>query len=411
MEESSLLTATPLETTTCSASTPSPANHRENKENVDIQKCRNNCFRATNVIIAPTQRFTVVYSILRIVLYVCTYYALSIMVSLYNKYTIGNGLYNFAFPLFITSFHTCFHFFFGSFTLWLLKDPDFPPRYESFDELKRNILPGAITTALDIGLSNIALKTVSLSFYTMVKSSAPLFVLLCAVLFKLERPSLSLLIIIFSIGFGVFLTVWKDDGGFDLWGIFLVGTASAMSGIRWSLLQLLIQGSKCNSESNRKKTPLRTMVLMAPFVSLCLFIAMLFIEGIPSIIHSSFFADFHSIVRSIGIMGLGAFTTFFMILSEYKVVSITSVLSLSISGIIKEILTIILSIIIFGDVLSKLNVIGLIISIAGIFLYNYSRYQTLKYHPDPDQNEEATENSFNRNNILYKGLNNNSLNY
>jgi drug/metabolite transporter (DMT)-like permease len=47
----------------------------------------------------------------------------------------------------------------------------------------------AITTGLEIGLSTSSLKYVTLTFYTMVKSGAPIFVLLFAFITGIEKPS------------------------------------------------------------------------------------------------------------------------------------------------------------------------------------------------------------------------------
>jgi drug/metabolite transporter (DMT)-like permease len=54
------------------------------------------------------------------------------------------------------------------------------------------VVPCGLATGLDIGLSNNSLKYITLSLYTMVKSSAPIFVLLFAFLFRLEKPTFKL---------------------------------------------------------------------------------------------------------------------------------------------------------------------------------------------------------------------------
>ena len=49
------------------------------------------------------------------------------------------------------------------------------------------MVPNGVSTGLDIGFSNLSLKTISLSFYTMCKSTTPLFLLLFAFVWKLEK--------------------------------------------------------------------------------------------------------------------------------------------------------------------------------------------------------------------------------
>ena len=49
------------------------------------------------------------------------------------------------------------------------------------------VLPNGVSTGLDIGFSNLSYQTITLSFYTMCKSTTPMFLLLFAFLLGLER--------------------------------------------------------------------------------------------------------------------------------------------------------------------------------------------------------------------------------
>ncbi len=49
------------------------------------------------------------------------------------------------------------------------------------------VVPNGVSTGLDIGLSNSSLMLITLSFYTMCKSSTPVFLLLFAFLWGIER--------------------------------------------------------------------------------------------------------------------------------------------------------------------------------------------------------------------------------
>jgi solute carrier family 35, member C2 len=81
----------------------------------------------------------------------------------------------------------------------------------------------------------------------MVKSSAPIFVFLFAILFRIERPTWLLAITVLLICLGVVLMV--SDGGptdvngatFDWIGFAQVQSASVMSGLRWALSQVLLE--------------------------------------------------------------------------------------------------------------------------------------------------------------------------
>ena len=100
--------------------------------------------------------------------------------------------------------------------------------------VRQKCVPCAVTTGLDIGLSNLSLKTITLSLYStyylcsfscqslnmpfflrenlaMCKSSSLIFVLLFAFLFKLEKFSIRLVSVILLITAGVLLMVLSTD--------------------------------------------------------------------------------------------------------------------------------------------------------------------------------------------------------
>ena len=49
------------------------------------------------------------------------------------------------------------------------------------------VVPNGVSTGLDIGLSNYSLMLITLSFYTMCKSATPVFLLVFAFVWGLER--------------------------------------------------------------------------------------------------------------------------------------------------------------------------------------------------------------------------------
>ena len=48
-------------------------------------------------------------------------------------------------------------------------------------------MPNGITTGLDIGFSNMSLVFINLSFYTMCKATSPVFLLLFAFIWGIEK--------------------------------------------------------------------------------------------------------------------------------------------------------------------------------------------------------------------------------
>ncbi|KAJ3061995.1 Triose-phosphate Transporter, partial [Quaeritorhiza haematococci] len=99
--------------------------------------------------------------------------------------------------------------------------------------------------------------------------------------------------------------------------------------------------------------------------------------GLPAILDSPHFSTPSSAFNILAIMSLGGFIAFLMLVAEFKLISETSVVTFSIAGIFKEILTIWLSMMIFGDRLTAWTVVGLVVSLGGIGGYNFVRMKDM----------------------------------
>jgi solute carrier family 35 protein C2 len=229
-----------------------------------------------------------------------------------------------------------------------------------------------VTGAIDIGISSYSLRIVSLAFYTMVKSSAPVFVLLSGFVFGIEKPSFTLFLTIFTIGSGVFLTSMTKTT-FDRKGFALILVASFMAGFRWAFIQYLMEKRKV--KENGILTTVRGLCFP---ISLVLLILSLSFEGIKNILTSEFFNTNEAIQRNVVFILLSGSLSFFLLLSEFMLVSQTSVIFLSVSGIFKELVIVMWSVCRKDIILHGTNYLGLVITGLGILMYNYfRRKQTL----------------------------------
>ena len=59
----------------------------------------------------------------------------------------------------------------------------------SWPDYFKKVVPNGVATGLDIGLSNYSLVFITLSFYVMCKSTTPLFLLVFAIAWGIEKPS------------------------------------------------------------------------------------------------------------------------------------------------------------------------------------------------------------------------------
>ncbi|PJF19379.1 Nucleotide/sugar transporter family protein isoform 1, partial [Paramicrosporidium saccamoebae] len=311
-------------------------------------------------------------------------FVFSIAINLYNTYLFSKKRYNLGLPLFAATIYDCTQLALACVIIGVMEWRTGPGVLGSFRMISRRLLfrfliPCAVAAGLNIAMSNSSLRYISLSLYTMVKSCGLVSVLLFAFLFGLEKPSAPLFGVMSLIGVGIVLTVWNSFN-FNLFGFILVFGATIVSGLRWTLTQLIIENSTTEDmdEGNvlAGSGPLRTMIFLAPFISISLFVLSMIFEGPTTILNSPFFSSWRSALVSFGVCFVGGLQSFALVLLEYKVVEETSVLTMSIAGIAKEILIITLSVIVFGDKIRAINIVGAVISVIGICLYNI--YKTRK---------------------------------
>ncbi|KAL0938866.1 nucleotide-sugar transporter [Colletotrichum truncatum] len=333
------------------------------------------------------------------------WYLFSLSISLYNKWMFDKDHLNFSFPLFTTACHMLVQFGLASLVLFLI--PSLRPsnaqrhsdlgrsRHESEPERPlmtkmfylTRIGPCGAATGLDIGLGNTSLKFITLTFYTMCKSSSLAFVLIFAFLFRLEKPTWRLVAIIATMTAGVVLMV-SGEVEFDPLGFILVISAAFFSGFRWGLTQILLLRNPATSN------PFSSIFFLAPVMFLTLIVIAIPVEGFPGL-----FKGLELLVDKWGAFMTPLFLlfpgciAFLMTASEFALLQRTSVVTLSIAGIFKEVVTISASAIVFHDRLTPVNFVGLITTIGAIAAYNYIKITKMREDAQKEVQRDHMETS------------------
>ena len=104
---------------------------------------------------------------------------------------------------------------------------------------------------------------------------------------------------------------------------------------------------------------------------LCILPIAVYIEGLNIVSTDKFFRteDMSEVEKNLLVILAGAALAFFLESSEFLVVTYTSSLTLSISGIFKEVCTIYLAVVINHNKLNMMNAIGLCICLLGIVIH------------------------------------------
>ncbi|KAG8685274.1 Triose-phosphate Transporter [Ceratobasidium sp. 395] len=322
-------------------------------------------------------------------LFIATWFTFATILSLYNKWMFSADKFGFPSPLFVTGTHMCMQFLLAALARWLFPRTFGSPHSPTLKQYGTKAVPCAVTTSLDIGLSNLSLKTITLSFYTMCKSSSLVFVLFFAFLFKLERFSTRLVGVILLITSGVVLMV-ATETQFALVGMLLVFAASAMGGLRWALTQMLLtgHGGPGNEDEEEKEpmgmdNPCATIYWLAPTMAVTMFFLCAIVDGLGTIFGSKFFNGFEQTSKTMLFLIAPGTVAFCMTLAEFYIIQRTGMVPMSVAGIFKEVTTISLSALVFGDTLNELNIIGVGITIVGIGLFTFHKYRKSVDSPSP----------------------------
>jgi len=206
----------------------------------------------------------------------------------------------------------------------------------------------------------------------MCKSSALAFVLLFAFVFRLETPTWKLVAIIATMTVGVIMMV-AGEVTFELAGFILVISAAFFSGFRWGLTQILLLRNPATSN------PFSSIFYLAPIMFVTLLSIAIPVEGFgPLFAGLRLLADQWGPVKTPVLLLFPGTIAFLMTASEFALLQRTSVVTLSIAGIFKEVVTIATATLVFDDVLTPINLSGLLVTMAAIGTYNYIKISKMR---------------------------------
>ncbi|AAF24821.1 F12K11.18 [Arabidopsis thaliana] len=274
----------------------------------------------------------------------------------------------------------------------------------------------------------------------------------CLMICMLESPSLKLFGIISVISAGVLLTAIKlvifspsvaKETEFEFWGFVFVMLAAVMSGFRWCMTQVLLQvysltqflisvkpyiGSLyINSlpllfvkETFGLKNPFIFMSCVAPVMAIATGLLSLLLDPWSEFRDNKYFdsgahfartcflmlfggalafcmveveASYETLVSYVISLPCSLFNIFFQVLTEYVLVSVTSAVTVTIAGVVKEAVTIVVcpifinfleyltdevAVFYFHDEFTWLKGVGLMIIMVGVSLFNWYKYDKLQ---------------------------------
>ena len=277
-----------------------------------------------------------------------------------------------------------------------------------------SVAPVGVAMGLDIGLSNLALVYVTVSFYTLAKTCSILFLLAFAFYLGVERFSLRLTAAMLVLTLGELLTV-HGETQFNAAGFALCILAAAASGTRWVLSQVVLHSGKTKRDTPKRRagvvlddvdagagadadvTPthglrrshgmhnppvmLRAMMPVMCAVVFCFSCFRALVGVLPG---SPWLSDPFDLASDLLITLVGAFMAMCMSMSEFELVKETSAVTVSVIGTAKDVVTVLTSVLVFGDAFGVENALGLVFVVGGIGAYNYHKIASAR------EKEEST---------------------
>lgn len=206
----------------------------------------------------------------------------------------------------------------------------------------------------------------------MCKSSALAFVLLFAFLFRLETPTWRLVAIIALMTAGVIMMV-AGEVQFHLGGFFLIISSAFFSGFRWGLTQILLLRHPATSN------PFSSIFFLTPIMFATLLFIALPVEGfLPFWEGYMKLSEEWGLFKAPLLLLFPGTIAFLMTASEFALLQRSSVVTLSIAGIFKEVVTIIVAALVFEDTLTPINISGLLVTLVAIGAYNYIKLSKMR---------------------------------
>ncbi|KAH8811924.1 triose-phosphate transporter [Xylogone sp. PMI_703] len=297
--------------------------------------------------------------------YVANWVFFSSIVILFNKYILDTA--GFHYPAILTSWHLIFATVMTQIlarTTTLL-DNRKTVRMTGRVYL-RAIVPIGILYSASLVCSNQVYLYLSVAFIQMLKASAPVAVLLVSWIFRVSDPNMAVLMNIIVIVFGVALASYGEID-FNWIGFFFQLGGIFSEAIRLIMIQMLLSGE------GQKMDPLVSLYYYAPVCAIMNLLVAACTE------FSSFqMEDLWNC--GVFILLLNAVVAFLLNAASVSLIGKTSGLVMTLCGVLKNILIVIASVLVWGTVITGLQIIGYTIASAGLVYYGVGYDGIVSYY-------------------------------
>jgi len=283
---------------------------------------------------------------------ICIWIALSSSVIIYNKFILSD--LGFAYPIFLTTFHLTFATI-GTRILHRTTSllDGLANTQMTWDRWLRSIVPVGALFSASLIFSNMAYLTLSVSFIQMLKAFVSVAVLGMSVVMGLEKPNQRTWAIVILISAGVALASYGEID-FALSGFICQAFGILFEATRLVAIQKLLHGMKMD--------PLVSLYYFAPVCACLNALLIPFYEG-----SDPFYAAWDQLGPLILLSN--ASVAFCLNISVVFLIGAASSLVLTLSGVIKDVLLVLGSVVILGSTVTLTQLIGYSIALFGLVVF------------------------------------------
>lgn len=289
--------------------------------------------------------------------YIATWIFFSNLTILFNKWLLDSA--GFKYPVILT----CWHLIFATIATQLLAR--FTSLLDNRHQVKmtgrmylRAIVPIGLLYSGSLVCSNLVYVYLSVPFIQMLKSASPVAVLFVSWLWGVADPTAQTLMNILLIVFGVALAS-VGEIQFSWIGFFYQVGGTGFEAVRLVMIQVLLKGD----DNAQKMDPLVSLYYYAPVCALTNFLVAIPVEAFK-------FEIQHMYDVGITLLVLNAAVAFVLNIASVFLIGKTSGLVMTLTGILKNILLIATSLLIWSTNITLMQAIGYSIALFGLVVYS-----------------------------------------
>ncbi|EPE07384.1 triose-phosphate transporter [Ophiostoma piceae UAMH 11346] len=284
--------------------------------------------------------------------YLAAYFACNVALTLYNKSILGR----FAYPWLLTAIHAGA----ASIGCWVLELRGAVTRTELARRDESVLLAFSVLFTINIAISNVSLAMVSIPFHQIMRSTCPVFtVLIYRIRYKrtyATKTYLSLIPVVCGVGLATYGDYYFTPAGFVLTSLGVV-----LASAKTVATNRIMTGPLALS-------PVESLLRMSPLACGQALVCALLSGELGRITsgYTAFAVDYR---MAMALVGNGALA-FALNIASFSTNRQTGALTMTVCGNVKQSLTVLLGIALFGVKVGIANGIGMLVALVGAAYYS-----------------------------------------